>query len=139
MRRYIKKYRAGGINDHVPSKVTNIGRPPITDFVNVPQHNPNRQLSQQEQMTLGQESIMNNQKEIIKQLQLNNQLVESQNKLLEKQNELTSMTNSVRKLKTSDPGPKGSPKRRGGANKKKRKGEMVIFSGNGFMRKGGIK
>ena len=138
MRRYIKKYRAGGINDHVPSRVNRIGRPPVTDFVNVPQHNPNRQLSPQEQMNLSQENIMNNQKEIIKQLQLNNQLVESQNKLLEKQNKLTSMTNSVRKLKTSDPGPKGSPKRKGGSNKKK-KNEVLIFSGNGYMRKGGTK
>jgi len=139
MGRYIRKYRAGGVNDHVPSKVTNIGRPPITDFVNVPQGNPNRMPTPQEQMQLSQDTIMNNQKEIIKQLQLNNQLVESQNKLLENQNKLTSMTNSVRKLKTSDPGPKGSPKRKGGSNKIKRGKEFVIFSGNGLMRKGGSK
>ena len=126
------KYRTGGDS---PRKVSRIGRPPITDFVDIPQPDPNRMPTPQEQAELNQQSIMNNQKEIIKQLQLNNQLIESQNKLLENQNRLTSMTNNVRKLKTSKPGAKSSPKRRGGANKDK----MIIFSGNGYMRKGGIK
>jgi uncharacterized coiled-coil protein SlyX len=135
MNRYLRKYRTGGSDSR---KVSRIGSPPITDFVNVPRGNPNRQLSPEEQMQLSQDTIMNNQKEIIKQLQINNQLVESQNKLLENQNKLTSMTNSVRKLKTSNPGPKTSPKRKGGSNKKK-KGEVLIFTGQGYMRKGGTK
>ena len=132
----LRRYRAGGPNDHAgPRKVSRIGRPPVSDFVDVPQMDPNRVPNPDEQAMLNQQSIMNNQKEIIKQLQLNNQLIESQNKLLENQNKLTSMTNSVRKLKTSNPGAKKSPKKRGGANKDK----MIIFSGQGYMRKGGIK
>ena len=133
MGRYIKKYRAGGVNDHVQNRVSRIGRPPVSDFVDVPSQNPNRPPSQQEQMDLNQNNIINNQKEIIKQLQLNNQLIESQNTLLKNQNKLTSMTNSVRKLKTSDAGPKNSTKRKGGSKKE----EKVIFQGFGFMSNGG--
>jgi hypothetical protein len=134
--RRIRQYRAGGPNDHAgPRKVSRIGKPPVSDFIDIPQGNPNRPPNPDEQAMLNQQSIMNNQKQIIQQLQLNNQLIESQNKLLENQNKLTSMTNSVRKLKTSNPGAKKSPKNKGGAHKDK----MVIFSGQGYMRKGGIK
>lgn len=138
MGRYIRKYRIGG-SEETPKTIRNIGRPPMSEFIDIPQGNPNRRPNINEQMNLNQDSILNNQKQIIQQLQLNNQLIESQNKLLENQNKLTSMTNSVRKLKTSDPGPKGSPKKYGGAKKLKKGKELLVFSGNGYMRKGGSK
>jgi hypothetical protein len=40
MNRYLRKYRTGGSDSR---KVSRIGSPPITDFVNVPRGNPNRQ------------------------------------------------------------------------------------------------
>ena len=135
MRRYKKKKTGGGINDLNSNRVVNIGSPPMSEFINTPQYNPQTPISRGEQLKFNQDSILNSQSQIIKQLQLNNQLVESQNKLLENQNKLTSMTNSVRKLNTSDTGSKNSVKRKGGKHRDK----TVIFSGNGYMRKGGKK
>jgi hypothetical protein len=68
-------------------------------------------------------------------LQIQNQKLESHNKLLQTQIELQKKIDSARKVnKTKDPGPKKSPKKKGG-----QKDRLIVLSSGNFMRRGGAK
>ena len=97
--------------------------------------------------SLNQQSVLHGQNEIIKQLQLNNQQLESQNTLLETQIELEKKINEARSVvKTTTPGSKNSPKKTGGGKnglislqqaKDKKTGNWIIASSNAGMKRGG--
>lgn len=138
-RRYKRRYQEGS---EVPG-VVSMQPVPMDNFTG-----PNRQPVKNpklEKTNLGQQAMLNNQKQIIQQLQLNNQQLKQHNELLNTQIELENKINDARKVKkTSDPGPKASPKRKGGRlvsmqeEFDKKNNKWIIASSNSSMRRGGV-
>jgi hypothetical protein len=107
---------------------TQMGSPPFVNQAGVP--NANAKILQQQQM-------------MIDQLRINNQQLDIQNKLLNTQIQLKNTINNARKVpKTTDPGARTSPKKKGGSKmiseQEVRKGnKLIIASSNSSMKRGG--
>tara|TARA_R100000152_G_C6766183_1_gene191111 strand:+ start:1168 stop:1605 length:438 start_codon:yes stop_codon:yes gene_type:complete len=136
-RRYKRRYQEGS---EVPG-VVSMNPVPMDNFINRRKKFKDSNL---ENTNLEQQAILNNQKQIIQQLQLNNQQLKQHNDLLNTQIELENKINEARKVKkTSDPGPKASPKRKGGRLMSmqeefdKKNNKWIIASSNSSMRRGG--